>query len=196
MHFSEMFSIFFAALIINNIILMRFMGLCSFLGVSDKMKPSIGMSLAVAFVMIMSTAVTWPLYNYILIPFHLEFLRTISFILVIVSLVQAVEIFMKKNAPVLYGALGIYLPLITANCAILAVTFLNTDHNYDFLRSLIHTLGVAGGYSIAIILLTAIRLRLNFAPVPRLIRGYPLIFFTAALMSLAFMGFTGLFGIH
>jgi electron transport complex protein RnfA len=194
--FVELFSIFFAALLINNIILMRFLGLCSFFGVSEKMSPSIGMSAAVTFVMTMATAVTWPLYHYILNPLNLTFLRTISFILVIASLVQLVELFLKKNIPTLYKALGIYLPLITTNCAIFGLTLLNINYNYNFLQSLVYAIGVAAGFSLAIILFTGIRMKLNLAPIPKFVKGYPLVFFTAALMSLAFMGFSGLFGVH
>ena len=189
-------STFFAALIINNIILIRFIGLCSFFGISDRIEPSVGMSLAVTFVMMMSSAVTWVLYQYILQPYHLVFLRTLAFILVIASLVQLVELFMKKNTPGLYKALGIYLPLITTNCAILAVAFLNVDYQYNFIESMVYTLGVAGGYSLAIILFAGIRLRLSFSPVPKIVQGYPIVFFVAAVMSIACMGLSGLFGIH
>ena len=196
MNFFELFSIFFSALIINNIVLMRFIALCSFFGVSDKMSSSVGMSSAVTFVMVMATSVTWLLYNFVLVPLNIEFLRTLSFILVIASLVQLVEIIMKKYMKGLYRALGIYLPLITTNCAILAVTFLNVDYKYGFIQSMVYTAGVAGGYSLAIILFSGIRERLSIAPIPKFIEGYPLVFFTAALMSLAFMGFGGLFGLQ
>ncbi|MBN1622635.1 MAG: RnfABCDGE type electron transport complex subunit A [Endomicrobiales bacterium] len=192
----QLFSVFFAALLINNIILMRFLGLCAFFGVSEKMGSSIGMSLAVAFVMTLATAATWPLYHYVLEPLNLTFLRTISFILVIASLVQLVELFMKKNIPGLYRALGIYLPLITTNCAIFGLSLLNINYNYGFLESIFHALGVASGFGLSIILFTGLRMRLNLAPIPKFIAGYPLVFFTAALMSLAFMGFSGMFGIH
>ena len=194
--FMELFTIFFAALIINNIILMRFIGLCSFFGVSERLEPSIGMSLAVTFVMMMATTVTWALYHWVLAPYNLIFLRTLSFIVVIASLVQFVELFMKKYTQGLYKALGIYLPLITTNCAILAVTFFNIDLNYGLIPSLVYTLGVAGGYTVAIILFAGIRMRMALSPVPRFLQGYPITFFAAALMSLAFMGFSGLFGIH
>lgn len=192
----ELFTIFFSALLINNIILMRFIALCAFFGVSDKWEPSVGMSLAVAFVMMMATPVTWALYQYVLVPLNLQFLRTLSFILVIASLVQFVELFMRKYSRPLYRALGIYLPLITTNCAILAVTFLSIDFRYSLVQALIYTLGVAGGYAVAILLFSGLRHRLSLAPIPEFIRGYPVVFFTAAMMSLAFMGFGGLFGIH
>lgn len=196
MNFTELFIIFFSALIVNNIILMRFLGLCSFFGISGKMESSIGMSMAVTVVLLLATIVTWFLHHFILYPLNLRFLGTLSFILVIASLVQLLELFMKKNMQSLYKALGIYLPLITTNCAILAVTLLNIRHEYDLLQSIVYTLGVAGGYFLSIILFSSIRQRLSLAPIPKFIDGYPLIFFTAALMSLAFMGFSGLFGIH
>lgn len=196
MNILELVGIFFSALIINNIILMRFIGLCSFFGVSDKFENAFGMSGAVLFVMLMASSVTWLVYNYILYPLGLVFLRTLVFILVIASLVQLVELFMKKYLQQLYRALGIYLPLVTTNCAILAVTFLNIDYHYNFVQMLVYTSGVSGGYTLAIILFASIRERLKFAPVVEFVRGYPLVFFTAALMSLAFMGFSGLFGLH
>ena len=196
MNYAELFTIFFSALIINNIILMRFIALCAFFGVSDRIEPSIGMSLAVTFVMLIATPVTWLLYQHVLLPFNIQFLRTLSFILVIASIVQFVELFMKKYTRALYKSLGIYLPLITTNCAILAVTFLAIDYNYNLVQAMVYTLGVAGGYSLAIIIFAGIRQRLALAPIPKFIKGYPIVFFTAALMSLAFMGFNGLFGIH
>jgi len=195
MNFIELFSIFIGALLINNIILMRFIGLCSFFGVSDRLKNSLGMSGAVIFVMTLATLVSWPVYHLILKPYNLVYLRTVSFILIIASLVQFVEIVMKKYFNPLYRALGIYLPLITTNCAILAVAFLNIDYNYSLIKALIYTWGVAGGYTLAIILFSSLRERLKTAPIPRFIDGYPIVFFTAALMAMAFMGFTGLFGI-
>jgi len=196
MNFIELFSIFFGALLINNIILMRFIGLCSFFGVSDRIKNSLGMSGAVIFVMTLATLASWPVYHLILKPYNLVYLRTVSFILIIASLVQFVEIVMKKYFNPLYRALGIYLPLITTNCAILAVAFLNIDYNYSLIKALIYTWGVALGYTVAIILFSSIRERLKTSPVPRFIDGYPIVFFTAALMAMAFMGFTGLFGIR
>lgn len=196
MNFLNLFTIFITALLINNIILMRFIGLCSFFGVSDKLKNSFGMSAAVFFVMTLATTVSWPVYHYVLKPLNLEFLRTVSFILIIASLVQVVEIFMKKYFKTLYRALGIYLPLITTNCAILAVAFLNIDYNYNIIQALVYTWGVAGGYTLAIILFASIRERFIIAPIPKFIDGYPIVLFSAALMSIAFMGFTGLFGIR
>lgn len=190
-----LFGIFVSALLINNILLIRFLGLCSFFGVSNQVESSIGMSMAVIFVMTMASAVSWILYHWILVPFQLEFLRTATFIIVIASLVQLEEIFMKRYIPNLYKALGVYLPLVTTNCAILAVAFLNIDYNYSFVKAIVYAWGVAGGYTIAIVLFAAIRERVSLAPVPRALEGYPISFFIASLMSLAFLGFKGLFGL-
>lgn len=191
----ELFGIFFSALLINNILLIRFIALCSFFGVSTGIETSIGMSSAVIFVMTISSMVSWMLYNFILLPFHLEFLRTAAFILVIAALVQLEELYLKKMIPNLYRAMGIYLPLITTNCAILAVAFLAIDYRYSFIASMVYSVGVSGGYSLAIVLFAYIRERMALAPIPKWFQGYPIAFITAALMSLAFLGFTGMFGL-
>jgi electron transport complex protein RnfA len=190
-----LFGIFFSALLINNILLIRFIALCSFFGVSRQMDVSLGMSMAVIFVMTISSAVTWILYHFILLPLNLVFLKISIFILVIASLVQLEELFLKKYIHNLYQALGIYLPLVTTNCAILAVAFLHVDYNYSFIQTIIYSLGVSLGYTVAILLFTAIRMRLEIAPIPEPLKGYPTAFFLAALMSLAFLGFKGLFGL-
>ena len=191
----SLFGIFFSALLINNILLIRFIGLCSFFGVSRQMEVSLGMSMAVIFVMTISSAVTWILYHSILLPLNLEFLKISTFILVIAALVQLEEIFMKRYIYHLYRALGIYLPLVTTNCAILAVAFLHVDYNYTFIQTVIYSLGVSLGYTVAIMVFTGIRMRLEIAPIPAPLKGYPTAFFIAALMSLAFLGFKGLFGL-
>jgi len=191
----ELFGIFFAAFLINNILLIRFIALCSFFGVSTKLDTSVGMSSAVIFVMTISSAVSWIIYHFILAPFHLEFLRTATFILVIAGLVQLEELYLKKMIPHLYRAMGIYLPLITTNCAILAVAFLAIDYRYSFLQAMVYSLGVSFGYSLAIVLFAYIRERMALAPIPKWFQGYPIAFITAALMSLAFLGFTGMFGL-
>ncbi len=190
----SLIGIFISAIFVNNIILMRFLGLCSFFGVSNRLSSAFGMSGAVTFVMLISTITTWIIYNFILLPLNLVFLRIIVFILVISSLVQLVELFMKKNLPGLFKALGIYLPLITTNCAILAVTFLVIDYKFNLLEAVIFAIGTAMGYSLAIILFSSIRERLEIAPLPNAVKGYGIVFITAALMSLVFMGFIGLFG--
>jgi len=153
------------------------------------------MGMAVTFVMVISSVATWLIYNFILIPFDLVFLRTGSFILVIATLVQLEEIFIRKASPVLYRAMGIYLPLITTNCAILAVAFLNIDYNYTLLDSIVYAFGVSLGYVLAIVLFAGIRERMALAPIPEVMKGYPISFITASLMSLAFLGFKGLFGL-
>jgi len=191
----ELFGIFFAAFLINNILLIRFIALCSFFGVSTQIGTSIGMSFAVIFVMTISSAVSWVVYHFILTPFHLEFLRTAAFILTIAALVQLEELYMKKMVPNLYRAMGIYLPLITTNCAILAVAFLAIDYKYDFLPAMVYSLGVSFGYSLAMVLFAYVRERMALAPIPKWFQGYPIAFITAALMSLAFLGFTGMFGL-
>lgn len=199
------FFIFFGAFIIYNILLIRFIGLCPFFGVSNKMETSMGMGMAVIFVMTMATTVSWLAWNFILVPLNVgEFLYIPTFILIIASLVQLVEMFLKKTSPALYMALGIYLPLITTNCAVLATATesvkpgflkLNITYNFSIMESVIYTVGVGFGFAAAIILFAAIRERIDIAPVPRAFRGYPIAFISAALMSLAFMGFANMFGL-
>lgn len=187
--------IFIAAFLVNNIILMRFIGLCPFFGVSTSLNTSAGMSIAVLFVMLLAAWVSWVLYHFLLIPLGLVFLRTAVFILVIAALVQFVEMFLKRNLRNLYSAMGIYLPLITTNCAILGVTFLNIDYKFNLLQATIFALGTAFGFGLAILLFAAIRERLDDAPISPSFKGYPIAFIGTALVSLAFMGFTALFGI-
>lgn len=199
------FLLFFGAFLVYNILLIRFIALCSFFGVSNKMETSIGMGLAVIFVMTMSSAVSWVIWKFVLYPLGIgEFLYIPAFILVIASLVQFEEMFIRKTSPTLYKAMGIYLPLITTNCAVLAAATesvkpgflkLNIAYHFSFIEAIVYTLGVALGYTVVIIMFAAIRERIDVAPVPTAIKGYPLAFITAALMSLAFMGFAGLFGL-
>lgn len=193
---TNLFLIFFAALLVNNILLVRFLGLCPFFGVSSKIKTSLGMGIAVIFVMVMASIVTWFFYQLVLKPFDIIFLRTASFILVIASLVQFVEILMKKISPALYKALGIYLPLITTNCAILAIAFLNVDYEYSLIESIVYAFGVSIGFTVVIVLFAGIRERIELAPIPEAFKGPAIIFITASLMSLAFLGFSGLFGLN
>jgi len=187
--------IFIGALLINNVLLFRFLGLCPFFGVSNAVGTATGMSGAVVFVMLLASLVTWALYNLVLAPLGLVFLRTAVFILVIASLVQFVEMYLKKYMRTLYSSLGIYLPLITTNCAILGVTFLSIDYRFSLLDSTIFAIGSGLGFGLVIILFAAIRERLNDAPISRSFRGYPIAFIAASLVSLAFYGFAGLFGI-
>ncbi len=191
---ATLLGIFISSIFVNNIILMRFIGLCSFFGVSNKLSSALGMSGAVFFVMNLAAVISWLLYNLVLVPLNLEFLKIIVFIFVISSLVQLVELFMKKYLPGLFKALGIYLPLITTNCAILAVAFLVVDNNYNFLKTIIFSSGTAIGYTLAIILFSSIRERIELAPLPNAVKGYGIVFITSALMSLSFMGMVGLFG--
>jgi len=185
--------IFLSAFLINNIVMIRFLGLCSFVGMSTDIKASTGMGFAVMFVTIMACSISWAAFNYLLLPFHLEYLRTVAFILTIASFVQFEEIIIRKYAPVLYKAFGIYLPLITTNCIILAAAFLGVDNKFSFIQNLVYALGIASGYCFAIILLASIRERLDSAPVPGVFRGIPIAFILTGLMSLAFLGFKGLF---
>jgi len=189
------YMIIVSAVLINNIVLIRFLALCSFFGVSNKLETSIGMGMAVIFVLVVATAASWALWSYLLKPLNLEFLRTAGFILVIASLVQFLEMYIRKAMPALYHAMGIYLPLITTNCAVLAVAILVIDYNLGFLNALIYSIAVAVGYTLAIILFAGIRERINIAPIPEFLKGYPIIFITASLMSMAFLGFSHLFGL-
>ena len=188
-------AIFISACLINNIILIKFIGLCSFFGLSKNLKNSLGMGVAVTFVTVIAVIVSWLIYHLMLVPLDLVFLRTGTFILTIATLVQLVEMFLKKYVPPLYRGMGIYLPLITTNCAILAVTFLNIDYELNLAKSIVHGIGIAAGYTLAIILFAGLRERILTAPIPRALQGYPIAFFLASLMSLAFLGFKGLFGI-
>jgi electron transport complex protein RnfA len=191
----NLFLIFLSAMIVNNILLIRFIALCSFFGISNNMQASVGMGFAVIFVMIMATTVSWLVYHYLLIPFNLVYLRTASFILTIATFVQLEEMFIRKMFPPLYRSLGIYLPLIVVNCAVLAASFLVIDYSLGLVKSLIYTLGVGMGYFFAIVMFAGIRERVIMAPVPKSFQGYPIAFITASLMSLAFLGFKGLFGL-
>lgn len=187
--------IFLGAFLVNNIILMRFLGLCPFFGVSTAVETATGMGMAVVFVMTLAAWITWILFNVVLVPLDLVFLRTAVFILTIASLVQLVEMFLKKSYKALYNALGIYLPLITTNCAILGVTFLNIDNNFSLLDGTVFALGTGFGFTLVIITFAAIRERLDMAPVNPSFKGYPISFIAAGLMALAFLGFSGLFGL-
>ena len=192
-------TIIISTVFINNFILSRFLGLCSFIGVSKNTGPSVSMGLAVTFVTTMASIITWLIYNYILLPYDLEYLRTISFILVIASFVQFTEIVIQKKAPALYKAFGIYLPLITVNCAVFGVAVLNTDvfflHGHavpeSFMKALIQGFGAGAGYTLAMFIMSGIRERLEYADVPRSMKDVPITFIIASLMSMAFLGFSG-----
>ena len=182
-----------SCILTNNFIFSRFLGCCPFLGVSNKVETALGMGMAVTFVMGLSSVITYALYHYVLIPLGLAYLDTISFILVIAALVQVVEMFLKKASPALYNALGIYLPLITTNCAVLGVCILNITESLSLFYSLLNGVFGALGFLLAIVLMAGVRERLEELPVPKTLTGFPLSLVTAGLMSLAFMGFQGLF---
>jgi len=188
----ELAKIFLAALLIDNFVLMRFLALCSYVGMSSDVDQSVGMGIAVTFVTVLATAVTWPMFYYILIPLNLSFLKILVFILVIAALVQLVEFFLKKNIPSLYAAMGIYLPLITTNCAILAVTFDVIDKNFNFVSSMVYAVGGSMGYLLALVLLAGVRERIKNSPIPKFLQGTPILFVATALMAVGFMGFANL----
>ena len=178
--------------LINNVVLNQFLGICSFLGVSKQMKASASLGGAVIFVITIASAVASLLYDYVLAPLGMDYMKTIVFILVIAALVQVVEMFLKKKSPAIYKALGIYLPLITTNCAVLGVALTNVQDGYNFIQSVLSGFGTAVGYTIAIVLLASIRSRIREEDIPAPLRGAPIVLISAALMSIAFMGFSGL----
>jgi len=199
MDLSSYITIIISTVFVNNFILSRFLGLCSFIGVSKNTGPAVSMGVAVTFVTTMASLISWLIYYFILIPYHLEYLRTISFILVIASFVQFTEIVIQKKAPALYKIFGIYLPLITVNCAVFGVAVLNTDVFFfggkalsgSFLKSLLQGFGAGAGYTLAMFLMSGIRERLEFAEVPHSLKDVPITFIIASLMSMAFLGFSG-----
>ena len=182
-----------AGVLVNNYVLQKFLGICPFLGVSKKFGQAAGMGIAVTFVMLVATAVTYPLYTYLLVPNKLEYLETILFILVIAALVQFVEIVLKKFIPALHAALGVYLPLITTNCAVLGVTLNNITDGYGFLESMISSLGVGIGFLLAMVLFAGVRSRIENCPAPECMKGLPITLVAASIVSLAFLGFGGVF---
>ena len=189
---SKLLTIFLTAMFVKNVVLMRFLALCPFIGMSQDVKKSMGMGYAVLFVTLLATAVTYPVYRYVLAPLHLEFLQTLIFILVIASLVQLVEFYLKKAAPALYASMGVYLALITTNCAILAVTLDVIVEGYSFVEALVYASGTALGFMLSLVLLAGLRSRVDVAPVPKILKGAPILFITAALLSMAFSGFATL----
>lgn len=196
---SQFLSIFISSVFISNVILARFLGLCPFIAISKETKPALAMSLAVMFVMVLSCVITWIIYNFLLIPFNLTYLRTISFILVIASLVQFIEMVIKKISPAMYRLFGIYLPLITCNCAVLGIAVLNVDMFFvndkalpaSFIYSVFQAVCVGLGYTLAMLLMSGIRQRLELSNVPKAVRDLPLAFIVAAIMGMSFLGFSG-----
>ncbi|BAB80770.1 TPA: electron transport complex protein RnfA [Clostridium perfringens] len=189
----ELFLIFIGAMLVNNFVLSQFLGICSFIGVSKKKEAAVGMGLAVTFVMVLASIISWLVYNLILDKFNITYLKTIVFVLVIASLVQFVEMVVKKYSPSLYKALGIFLPLITTNCAVLGMAVTNVEEVYNLIQSIVHALGAAGGYMLAIVLMSFLREKIDDnEEIHPYFRGLPITLFTAALMSIAFLGFQGL----
>ena len=188
----ELISILLTAILTQNFVLAKFLGICPFLGVSKKLNTAVGMSAAVIFVMALATAVTYPINQLLLVKFDLEYLQTIVFILVIAALVQLVEIILKKYIPALYNALGIYLPLITTNGAVLGVVILNVDNSYNFAQSMFNSVGAGLGFMLAMVMFAGVRERLESCEVPKFMQGLPITLVAASLVSVSFLGFTGI----
>lgn len=197
MNIQQLVAVFLAAILTENYVLSKFLGICPFLGVSKKLNTAVGMSVAVTFVMVLSTAVTYPIYENLLVPNHLDYLQTILFILVIAGLVQLVEIILKKYMPPLYNALGIYLPLITTNCAVLGVTMLvlekaAADPSYTYITALVNSFGAGIGFLVAMVMFAGVRERLEECDIPKCLKGLPITLVAASLVSISFLGFAGL----
>ena len=188
---TKLIIILLSAVFINNYVLSRFLGICPFLGVSKKLNAATGMSLAVIFVMMLATAATWPIQMYLLNPNNLGYLQTIVFILVIAALVQLVEIVLKRYIPSLHKSLGVYLPLITTNCAVLGVTILNIDEGYTFVEAMVNSLGSGLGFFLAMVMFSGVRSKLEGADIPKAFQGLPITLVAASITSLSFMGFGG-----
>ena len=188
----EYFTLFVGAVLINNFVLTKFLGLCIFFGVSKNLNASIGMGFAVTSVLTMSTVLAWLLYNFVLVPFDLTFLRTISFVILIASFVQLLEIVIKKMSPTLYNMWGIYLMLIATNCIVLSVPVISITSNYNFLENLVFAIGSGLGFALALVLMASAREKLDYADVPHSLKGTPIAFIVAGMLSLAFLGFSGM----
>lgn len=188
----EYLSIIFTAILVNNIVFAQFLGICPFIGVSKNLQSAYGMTMAVMFVMAVATAATWLLQHYVLVPLDLVYVQTIVFILVIAVLVQMLEIILKKTSPGLYAALGVYLPLITTNCAALGVAILVAQRDFGFVHSIVYSIATAAGFGLALILFSAIRTQLAMANVPRSMRGVPIALIVAGILAMAFLGFSGM----
>ena len=186
--------ILLSAMLTDNFVLSKFMGICPFLGVSKKLDSAVGMGAAVTFVMVCATLCTFPIYTFILVPMELEYLKTIAFILIIALFVQLVEMILKNKVPALYNSLGVFLPLITTNCAVLGVTILNTDSGYNIGQSVVNSVGAGLGFSLALVIFSGVRSRVNAANVPEMFKGVPATLIAASVVSVSFMGFSGLFG--
>ncbi len=179
-------------MLVDNVILVQYLALCPFIGMTSDTGKASGMGIATTFVIVLATAATYPLYYFVMVPFHLEFLQTLLFILVIAALVQLVEFYLKKSAPALYSAMGVYLALITTNCAVLAVTLNCISKNYNYIESLVYALGSACGFLLSMVIMSGVRERVAIAPIPAFLKGKPILFIAAGLLSLSFLGFSGL----
>lgn len=188
----EYLAIIFSAILVNNIVFAQFLGICPFIGVSKNLPSALGMGAAVTFVMAVATAVTWLLQHYVLMPLGLVYIQTIAFILVIAVLVQMLEIVMKKTSPGLYAALGVFLPLITTNCAVLGIAIIVAQKDFGFVYSLVYAVATARGFALALTIMAGIRSQLELADVPRPMRGVPVALITAGILAMAFMGFAGI----
>ncbi len=186
------FGLIFSGLVIKNVLLAQFLGLCPFIGVSKKTSSAVGMGLAVTFVLVVASMISYAFYYLVQVPFNIEFLRTISFVIIIASIVQLIEVITKKYMTTLYESLGVYLPLITTNCAVLGIALLNINYGYDFLGTLLYSLGSGLGFLLVIVLFSAIREKLELLDIPKAFQGLPIALVTAAFMSLAFIGFGGI----
>jgi Na+-translocating ferredoxin:NAD+ oxidoreductase subunit A len=189
---NEYLTIIIGAIFVNNFVLHRFLGMCPFIGVSKTTRPALGMGIAVTMVMVLVSIITWPLYHYVLVPYGWEYMHIVIFILIIACFVQVLEILMKKKIPVLFDALGIYLPLITTNCAILGVALINITTGYSYLASILFGTSAGIGFMLALLLMSGIRERLDMGPVPKPFKGPAIAFITAAMLSLAFMVFSNI----
>ncbi len=188
---SEIFFLMLGAILTENFIFAKFYGICPFIGVSEKPDTALGMGMAVTFVMTISSAITWGIYHLLLVPFELEYLTTIAFILIIATLVQFIEMFLRKFIPALYSALGIYLPLITTNCAVLGAALLNVNEGFSFLEAVVYGFSAALGFTLAIVIFAGVRERMKYADPPKAFSGFPLILIAAGLVAMAFSGFSG-----
>ena len=192
MDLTKLFSVALGAILVNNFIVAQFLGICPFMGVSKKVETATGMGMAVIFVMGLASAICWPINEFILEKFNLGFMQTVTFILVIAALVQFIEMFLQKSMPSLYEALGVYLPLITTNCAVLGVALTNVQKSYSILESVINGVGTSVGFTIAIVMLAGVREKIEHNDVPYSFQGSPIVLITAGLMAIAFFGFSGL----
>jgi len=189
---SELLKIFIKSMLVDNVILVQYLALCPFIGMTGDTDKASGMGIATTFVIVLATAVTYPLYYFIMVPLHLEFLQTLMFILVIAALVQLVEFYLKKSAPSLYSAMGVYLALITTNCAVLAVTLNCISKNYNYIESLVYAAGSACGFLLSMVIMSGVRERIKIAPVPDFLKGKAILFIAAGFLSMSFLGFSGL----